>query len=448
MNRLILAALAASILPAIACAQEAPEGLAYGIVKDLTTEIGQRHGGTEAEARARDWAVVRLKGLGFANVRIEPFDMPVWVRGEERGRIIAPMPFKLALTALGNSGATAANGLKGALVAYPSYDAFKAAPEGEVKGKIVYVSHAMHRTMDGSSYGAFGVLRRQGPNLAAKKGVAAFLIRSIGTSEHRTPHTGNTSWEAGVTPIPAAALSNPDADQVERIVAAAHTKPVMIELTLTPRFIGTQKSGNVIAEVPGTDAAAGLVVIGGHIDSWDLGTGAIDDAAGVAITTAAAKRILDSGKKPRRTIRVVWWGAEEVGIFGGGAYFEAHKGEAHALASESDFGADRIWRFDVRLPQGAKTLADRLNVALSAMGIPMSRDLATGGADVGQLVGSGVPAIDLQQDGTRYFNYHHTADDTLDKIDPVQLQQNVDAWAIMLNLVANAPEDLMAEQKK
>ena len=448
MNRLILVALAASALPSIAYAQAAPKGIAYKIVEDLTTEIGQRHGGTEAEARARDWAVVRLKGLGFSNVRIEPFDMPVWVRGEERGSIIAPMPFKLSLTALGNSGATAASGLRGSLIAYPSYDAFKTAPDAEVKGKIVYVSHAMHRTMDGSSYGAFGVLRRQGPNLAAKKGAAAFLIRSIGTSEHRTPHTGNTNWEAGVTPIPAAALSNPDADQVERIVAASFTKPVTIDLTLTPRFIGMQKSGNVIAEVLGTDAAAGVVVVGGHIDSWDLGTGALDDAAGVAITTAAAKRVLDSGKKPRRTIRIVWWGAEEVGVFGGGAYFNAHKGEPHALASESDFGADRIWRFDVRLPEGAAPLADRLAVALAPLGITKSNDVASGGADVGQLIGSGVPAIDLQQDGTRYFDYHHTPDDTLDKIDPAQLQQNVEAWAIMLNLVANAPEDLMAGQKK
>ncbi len=448
MKRLILAALAASALPSITYAQETSKGIAYKIVEDLTTEIGQRHGGTEAEARARDWAMVRLKGLGFSNVRIEPFDMPVWVRGEERGSIIAPVPFTLALTALGNSGATPPSGLKGSVMAYPSFDAFKASPDADVKGKIVYVSHAMYRTMDGSSYGAFGVLRRQGPNLAAKKGAAAFIIRSIGTSEHRTPHTGNTSWEAGVKPIPAAALSNPDADQVERIVALAHGKPVTMDITLTPRFIGTQKSGNVIAEVPGTDAAAGLVVVGGHIDSWDLGTGALDDAAGVAITTAAAKRILDSGRKPRRTIRLVWWGAEEVGIFGGGAYFEAHKTEPHALASESDFGAGRIWRFDVRLPDAAKSLADRLGVALAPLGITKSGDVASGGADVGQLIGSGVPAIDLQQDGTHYFDYHHTADDTLDKIDPVQLQQNVDAWSMMLNLVANAPEDLMAGQKK
>ena len=168
----------------------------------------------------------------------------------------------------------------------------------------------------------------------------------------------------------------------------------------------------------------------------------------MAITTAAAKRILGSTKQPRRTIRVVWWGAEEVGIFGGGAYFEAHKGEAHALAAESDFGADRIWRLDVKLPEGAKPLGERLGVALAPLGVTLSKDVAGGGADIGQLVGAGVPAIDLQQDGTRYFDLHHTADDTLDKIDPTQMAQNVDVWAMMLDIVANAPEDLMAGQKK
>jgi carboxypeptidase Q len=447
MKQIILAAALALTFPSSALA-EAPKGLAWDIVEGLTTEIGPRHGGTEAEARARTWAVAKLKALGFANVRIEEFDMPVWVRGEERGSIIAPFPHRFALTALGNSGATPATGLKAEVIAFPTYDTFKDAPDAMVKGKIVYVSHAMHRTMDGSSYGIYGVLRRQGPSLAAKKGAAAILIRSIGTSEHRTPHTGNTGWEAGVSPIPAAALSNPDAKHLETVMARAKGKPVTIDLTLTPKFIGSQKSGNVIAEVPGTDPTAGLVVIGGHLDSWDLGTGAIDDASGVAITTEAAKRLLDTGKKPRRTVRLVWWGAEEVGIFGGNAYFEAHKAEPHALAAESDFGADRVWRLDVRLPDAARPLAERLGKALSPLGITLSKELAGGGADVGQLVGSGVPAIDLQQDGTRYFDLHHTAEDTLDKIDPAQLAQNVEAWSIMVNMVANAPEDLMAGQRK
>ena len=421
--------------------------VAWDIVEGLTTEVGQRHAGTEAEARARAWSVAKLKALGFSNVRIETYRMPVWVRGDERAKLTAPYPQPLAITALGNSGSTGPKGLKGTLVVFPTYEAFKAAPDEAIKGRIVYVGHAMKPTQDGSSYGYFGAVRRSGPNLAAKRGAAAFIIRSIGTDNHRNPHTGNTNWDEGVKPIPAAAVSNPDANLIELAEARAPGR-IEIELLLTPKFIGEQESGNVIAEVPGSDPAAGVVLVGGHLDSWDLGTGAIDDGAGVAITAAAAKAILDSGKQPRRTIRVIWWGSEEVGQFGGKSYWAAHRTEPHAFTAESDFGADRIWRFDVKLPGQAKALGDRLGVALSPLGIAAGAGLANGGADNAMLVADGVPVIDLQQDGTRYFDIHHTPDDTLDKIDPVQLAQNVKAWTIMLDLVANAPEDLLAGQKK
>ncbi len=438
---------AALILNPTAALAQSPKGQAWDIVEGLTTEIGPRQAGTEAEARAREWAVKRLKAMGFANVRIEPYMMPTWVRGEERGAILSPFPHKIALTALGNSGATPVGGLTGEVVVFATYDAFNVAPDAAIKGKIVYVSHAMKPAQDGSSYGFFGVVRRAGPNLAAKRGAIAYIHRSLGTDIHRNPHTGGTAFEAGVTPIPAAAVSNLDANQIERIAARSKT-PVTLELLLTPRVLGEQQSGNVIAEVPGSDPAAGLVVIGGHLDSWDLGTGAIDDAAGVAITAAAAHNILKSGKKPRRTIRVVWWGAEETGLWGARAYWAAHKGEPHAIASESDFGADRVWRLDVRLPEIAKPLAVRLALALAPLGIAASTIPAGGGPDLSPLAADGIPLIDLQQDGTRYFDLHHTPDDTLEMIDPVQLQQNVDAWTVMVDLVANAPEDLMAGRAK
>jgi carboxypeptidase Q len=193
--------------------------------------------------------------------------------------------------------------------------------------------------------------------------------------------------------------------------------------------------------VPGSDKAAGVVLIGGHLDSWDLGTGAIDDAAGVAITTAAAKRIMDAGT-PRRTIRVVWFGAEEPGVFGGEAYWKAHKDERHALAAESDFGADRIWKFDVNLPESARPLTDRLTAVMAPLGIARGRDLAGDGADVEPAHKAGVAAVDLAQSGIRYFDLHHTPDDTLDKVDPEQLRQNVAAWTAMLAEVANAPEEI------
>jgi carboxypeptidase Q len=457
MKKLILPI---SLFLALSAAAPAPD-TAWDIVEGLTTDVGPRLAGTDAEASARTWAVERLKALGFSNVHIEPFSMPVWVRGEERGRLTgAAGDQNLILTALGNSGATPASGLTGDIVGFMSLEELIAAPDESVRGKIVYIGNAMHATQDGSSYGYFGNARRKGPNIAAKKGAIAIVIRSIGTDHHRMPHTGNTNWEKGVNPIPAAALSNPDADQVERNLARvqkcvkaaggmrAACSILSMKLVLTPKFIGERQSGNVIAEVPGTDPSAGLVVIGGHLDSWDLGTGAIDDGAGVAITTAAAKAILDHKARPRRTIRVVWFGAEEVGGFGGEAYFKMHGTEPHALVAESDFGADRIWRVDFKLPEIAKALGARLTTLLAAIGISPGKNPATGGTDVGPMVAAGVSVIDLQQDGTRYFDLHHTADDTLDKIDRPQMAQNVDAWTIMLDQVANAPEDLMAGQKK
>ena len=416
-----------------------PPGLGYDLVEGLTTEVGQRLAGTEAEARARDWAVARLKSLGFANVHVEPFDMPVWVRGAETAEIISPFPQKLVLAALGNSGATPDGGITAEIVGFPSLDALRAAPDAAVKGKIVFVWHRMMPTQAGSSYSTYGPIRRAGASIASRKGAAAILIRSIGTDHHRVPHTGQTSWTDGARPIPAAALSVPDAEQLERILARG--RPVTLHLTLTPKMVGTHQSGNVIAEVPGTDPSAGIVLIGGHIDSWDLGTGAIDDGAGVAITTAAAKSILD-GPKPRRTVRLVWFGAEEPGGFGGAAYARAHAAEKHALAAEADFGGDKVWSFSASFAQPKSALRDELATRLNLIGVEPSDGVAHGGTDVGPMVQKGVPVIDLDNDGTRYFDIHHTADDTLDKIDPVQLAQAIEAWSIMLRTVVDTSDPL------
>jgi Zn-dependent M28 family amino/carboxypeptidase len=297
----------------------------------------------------------------------------------------------------------------------------------------------MTATQDGSQYGYFGAARRNGPSVASRKGAAGIVIRSIGTDSHRNPHTGVQKWAAGVTPIPAGALSIPDAEQLQRILKRG--KPVTMKLTLTPRNLGMRQSGNVIAEVPGSDKSAGMVLIGGHLDSWDLGTGAFDNAAGVAITAAAAKRIMEAGR-PRRTIRVVWFGAEEVGGDGAKAYRAAHANEKVVFVSESDFGADRVWRYDPGFASANSALADRVANVLAPLGIARSTQPATAGADLGEYARSGVAVVDLQQDGTRYFDYHHTPDDTLDKVDPKQLQQNVAAWTAMLSVVANAKEEI------
>lgn len=438
--------------PTAAQLAERGDDLAWSITEELTTEIGPRLAGTEAESAARRWAVARLQAMGFANVREEQFLMPTWVRGDEEASLIGPFqPQKLAITALGNSASTGSKGVEGDIAYFPSYDALAAAPDTQVRGKIVFIDHQMERAQDGSGYGQYGRGRFIGANAASKKGAIAVVIRSIGTDNHRTPHTGGTNFEAGVKPIPAGALSNPDADQLVRQWKRAQAmrtnenemgytpEAVRMKLLLTPKQVGEQHSGNVIAEVPGSDPAASPVIIACHLDSWDLGTGAIDDAAGCGIITAAAKHVMSAGQ-PRRTIRILWAGAEEVGVFGGKAYFDKHGTEKHAVALESDFGADRVWRVDFKLPASAKGVEDRIAAELAGLGIVRGKDPAGGGADIGALVKAGVPTIDLQQDGTRYFDLHHTPDDTLDKIDPAQLRQNVVAWTTTLAILAGSSD--------
>ncbi|MEH6662054.1 MAG: M20/M25/M40 family metallo-hydrolase [Parasphingorhabdus sp.] len=440
------AALADNHDPMALQAKALQDDVAWDIVEGLTTEVGPRQAGTEAEARARIWAVAKLEALGFSNVRSEPYMMPTWIRGKETAAVVSPFPQALAITALGNSGSTGDKGLTAEVVYFPTLADLVAAPDGSLKGKIAFVSHEMKPTQDGSSYGAFGPARFVGPNIAAKKGAAAIVIRSAGTDHHRNPHTGNTNFEAGVTPVPAGALSIPDAENLERIFARG--KAVKLKLVLTPQNIGQQQSGNVIAEVPGSDPSLGMIVIACHLDSWDLGTGAIDDASGCAITAAAAKHIMAAGQ-PKRTIRLLWAGAEEVGIWGGKAYGEAHKGDNHALAMESDFGADRVWRVEFNLPDGASALTDKVASALQPLGIGRGQQKAGGGADVQSIIANNnLAIIDLQQDGSRYFDLHHTPDDTLDKIDPEQLRQNVAAWTTVLSIIANSDADFTMPAKQ
>ena len=413
--------------------------LAWDITEGLTTEIGPRLAGTEAEARARTWALGALRALGFSNVRVETFEMPVWVRGEERAEIVSPFPQPLVVTALGNSGTTPTRGITADVVGFDTIEDLERAPDSAVRGRIVFVSHAMAATQDGSGYGYFGRARREGPSIASRKGAAAIVIRSIGTDYHRNPHTGVQTWAEGVRPIPAGALSIPDAEQLQRILRRPF--PVRMHLTLTPRNIGRRQSGNVFAEVPGRDPNAGIVLVACHLDSWDLGTGAVDDAAGCGIVAAAAHRIMQAGT-PLRTIRIVWFGAEEVGLFGGFDYLRRHRGDDHAVIAESDFGADRIWRFDSAMPPTVRPLVDEIARALFPLGIVRGSVTEAGGSDIGPLSETGVPTIELQQDGSRYFDLHHTPDDTLDKVDPEQLRQNVAAWTAMLAIASEWPGPL------
>jgi carboxypeptidase Q len=418
---------------------------AWDIVEGLTTEVGPRLGGTEAEARARDWAVKKLTALGFSNVRVEPFDMPVWTRGRESAEIVAPFPQPMAVAALGGSGSTGPDGVTGEIVAFDSVDALTAASDDVVRGRIVFIDHGMTPTQDGSSYGGFIKPRSDGPTIASKKGAAALVIRSIGTDRHRNPHTGAMQFKDGARPIPAGALSNPDADQLLRILKRG--RPTTMKLVLESRLTSNGRSGNVIAEVPGRDPSLPPILVSGHLDSWDQGTGAVDDGAGVAIAAAAAKRIMDAGR-PLRTIRVVWFGAEEVGLVGGEAYRTRHGKEPHYALIESDFGADRIWKVDSKLGPARKAEAEAIAKALAPLGIVTGSFTEADGSDIGPMLNDGHPGVGLSQDGTRYFDLHHTPDDTLDKVDPAQLRQNVAAWTTVVAILSGGIEEPKARKRR
>lgn len=406
--------------------------MAYDIVEGLTTEVGPRLAGTEAEARARAWAMARLKAMGFANVRTEEFQMPTWVRGDESAQIIAPFPQPLVVTAFGNSGSTGAAGITAEVAAFDDYASFLAAPDSAVAGKIVFISHAMPANQDGSGYGAFGTPRFTGPRIASERGAAAILVKSIGTDSDRMPHTGTIGF-GDAAPIPAGALSVPDAAQLQRVVKRG--RPVTIKLVMTPRQTGMQTSGNVIAEVPGRNPDAPKLLVSCHIDSWDNSPGVFDDGAGCGIVTAAAKRIMEAGQ-PYRTIEIVWFGAEEVGIHGGNDFAARREASDYHVVAESDFGADRVWRIDTNLGEERKEEADALRLALYPLSIVAGRYDQAGGADIGPLMRKGAPAISLRQDGSRYFDLHHTPNDTLDKLDKEQLAQNVAAWTTMLAVMS------------
>ena len=465
MNRIPFAALfaAAASAPLLAQSQPAPAPLAvaqlvaqlrddalandqyaWDITEGLTTEVGQRMAGTEAEARARSWAVAKLKALGFRNVRIEEFTVPTALRGIESAEILAPFPQKLVVNALGGSGVTGPEGVTGEVIGFDSVDSLRLAPDEAVRGKIVFVDHRMAPTQDGSGYGQFGAPRRQGPTIASQKGAVAIVIRSIGTDHNRTPHTGSMEFTGGAKPIPAGALSVPDAEQLERILKRG--KPVTMRLRLQGQAMqGT--SGNVIAELPGADPALAPVLVACHLDSWDLGTGAVDDASGCGIVAAAAKRIMDVGT-PKRTIRVVWFGSEEIGLFGGLDYQAKHGKEPHYAMAESDFGADRIYQVNSKLGPERREEARMLGAALAPLGILTGSFEAAEGSDIGPMIRAGAPAVGLSQDGTRYFDLHHTANDTLDKVDPVQLRQNVAAWTAMLAVLAGPIETVKPNRRR
>ncbi len=413
----------------------------WKVTESLTTEVGPRMGGSEGDARAVAWAQAKFRELGFDKVWTEPVTFPKWVRRSERAEVLGAHSQPLYVTALGGSpGGT----VEGEVVRFEGLEALQAAPEGSLKGKIAFVDFTMERKRDGADYRIGGGIRGRGPSEAIRKGAIGYVMRSAGTDSHRVPHTGMTRFADGLTPIPSAALSVPDAEQLSRLVALG---PTRIRLSLDCGIDGEYTSHNVIGEITGRKKPDEVVLIGGHLDSWDLGTGAIDDAAGIGISMAAAKLV--KPLKPARTIRVVAFANEEQGLHGGFAYAKKHAAEIerHVIAAESDFGAGRIYAFDSSAPDYAQNAIRRIAGVLAPLGIELQPGEGGPESDIGPFAAQGMAWASLNHDGTQYFDLHHTADDTLDKIDPKDLAQNVAAYAVFTYLAAEAQGDFGSAPK-
>lgn len=415
---------------------------AYEVVRSLTTEVGPRLAGSPAAARARDWGLAKLKALGLQNVHAEPFQITAWARGPESAEVTAPYPHALTIIGLGGSVGTPAGGIEAEIALFHSYAELLAVPPGGLTGKIAVVTQPMPRTQDGSGYGALSPARRKGPKEAEKRGAVGYLIRSLATSDSRLPHTGAIDLEPK---IPAAALGVPDAELLDRLVAAG--KPVRVRLTLASTSTPNAPAWNVVGEIPGRERPDQVVMIGGHLDSWDPGEGAIDDGAGVAITVAVAHLIAGLPERPRRTIRVVMFGDEEMD-FSGKAFGAAHLGEAAGIVAvgEADIGSDQAW--SVQLPKGgvgAPQLAALAQTLAPLKVVTAGEPALYAGSDFGPLqVNGGVPGFSIRQDASRYFDIHHSADDTLDKVDPEHLRQVVATWAPLVWLIADSDIDFRA----
>lgn len=418
--------------------------LGYQIVESLTTEIGPRLGGSEAEKRARDWGLELGKELGFDKASIEEFTMPFWDRGHLHISLTSPYQQELYGSALGGS-APSKQDINADVVYFRDIHALAEVKSGALKGKIAFVDgEPMVKSQTGAGYSQANMRRRSGWQHAERGDASALVVRSVGSDSHRFPHTGMMSKDEDKwASIPVIAISNPDADHMRRL----HNldKPLSISLHSESKWQGEVSSGNVILDIVGSEKPEEIVLIGGHLDSWDLGTGAVDDGAGIAITTAAAALIGNLPKRPKRTIRVVMFGAEEVGLLGAFAYAKQHEANLknHVLATESDFGAETIWQLVSNVNPQATVLMDEIAKVLAPLGIVRGgSDVPGGGPDIIPLARKGVPTIRLNQNGHDYFDLHHTPDDTLDKIDPDSLAQNIAAYAASIYLIADSDVNL------
>jgi hypothetical protein len=416
---------------------------AWDLVRSLTDEAGPRFPCTAGDVAAVAWAREALARAGLGQVRAEKATATLWERNEESGTILLPRRQPVVLSALGGSVGTPGHGVEARVVEFTSLAALDAAPASEVAGKIVYLHHVMERRRDGTGYNAASLVRAAGPSRAARKGAIACLVRSIGTDSLRMAHTGALWYESDAPSIPAAALSTPDGDLLHRALAAG--KEVHFALSLGCRPLPVGESYNVLGELPGTDRADEIVLLGAHLDSWDLGTGALDDGSGCAIAIEAARLIAALPSRPRRTVRIVLFANEELGIGGGRAYADAHRDEAarHVAALEADQGDGRPWALRVPIEQHQNPLTGALQQALEPLGIAFDAGTSRGGVDISPLRALGVPFVDLRQDATRYFDVHHTVNDVLESVSREDLEAATVAFALTVWVIANADESFL-----
>lgn len=406
------------------------DGRAWQRLEQLTDTFGHRLSGTPQLEAALRWAADEMRADGLDDVRLEPVTVPRWERGRESLELLSPVRQELVLLGLGNSVGTPAEGIEAGLMVVKSFEELDARA-AEARGRIVLYD------VPYAGYGDTVRYRSQGASRAARHGALAVLLRSVGPVGLRTPHTGALRYEPELPQIPAAGIPVEDSERLRRLVERG--LDVRLRLKMEARFLPEAQSANVIAEVRGREKPEEVVVIGGHSDSWDVGTGAMDDGGGCVMVWEAARLIRALGLKPRRTVRVVLFTNEENGLRGGRAYRDAHQHETHVLAFEADSGAFKPLGYGYTGPESGRAVLESVARLLKPLG-PLTVEGEGRGADTGPVIeATGAPAASLRVDGDRYFIYHHTPADTLDRLKREDVLDGAAAIAALAYVVADLP---------
>src|SRR5947208_4280995 len=422
---------------------------AYRQVAHLADNIGPRLTGSAQAAKAVDYVASELKAID-CEVQLEKVMVPHWVRGEETAALVQwpgmaeNTTQKIVLCALSASVATPNEGITADVVAVKNFDELKAMSRDKIAGKIVLFNYPFDKQMaaegrGGEAYGEAVVYRSDGPSGAARQGAVACLIRSVGGADYRIPHTGQTDYANDAPKIPAGAVTAEDADLIADLIRQG---PVRMKLVLTPQTLPDVESANVIGDIKGSEHPEQVIIVSGHLDSWDLGTGAIDDGAGVAVSMEGANLIQKLHLKPKRTIRVIAWMNEENGSAGSKQYAKDHEKDDHFAAMETDGGAGHPLGINIKGKPEVKKMLAPVAAVLQESGAGILNLVEHCGADIEPLEKAGVPCFSPIQDSRFYFNYHHTAADTLDKIVLKELAENSAVVAVAAYALANMEQPL------